>query len=151
MNIPRFLKAVSAILGGIAGFLWGEIDGILIALIACICLDYISGLIVGAVQHRLNSQISFTGLAKKSFIMIVVALCHIIDTQIFGGNASILRSAACCLYIANEGLSILENGGKLGAPYPKKLRNVLEQLRDKNEKESANNVQAKTHNSGKRK
>ena len=150
MNVPRFLKAVSALIGGVAGFLWGELDGLLIALIACICLDYISGLIVGAVQHRLNSQVSFTGLAKKSFIMIVVALCHIIDTQVFGGTSSILRSAACGMYIANEGLSILENGGKLGVPYPKKLREVLEQLHDKN-KEDDRNVQSKTDQTRKRK
>lgn len=127
------IKSVSAILCGIAGFLWGEMDGLMVALVVFICLDYITGLIVGAVQHKLNSQISFVGLAKKAFILIVVAVAHIIDTQILGGNASVLRSAACGLYIANEGLSILENGGKLGVPYPKKIKEVLEQLKDKKE------------------
>ena len=126
----RILKFLSAEICGLAGFLWGQLDGLLLALIAFICLDYITGLIVGAVQHRLNSQTSFAGLAKKAFILIVVAVAHIIDTQILGGNASVLRSATCGLYIANEGLSILENGGKLGMPYPMKLKKMLEQLRD---------------------
>lgn len=148
---PNAIKTLSAILGAVAGFLWGDMDGLLIALIAFICLDYITGLLVGAVRHKLNSNVGFRGLARKAFIMIVVAVAHIIDSQILGGNASVLRSAACCLYIANEGLSILENGGKLGVPYPKKLRDVLEQLRDKDEKERAKNVQAKTRDSGKRK
>lgn len=151
MNEPTIIKTISAILGAIAGFMFGDMDGLLIALIAFICLDYITGLLVGAVKHKLNSNVGFKGLAKKAFILIVVAVAHIIDEQILGGNVSILRSAACCLYIANEGLSILENGGKLGVPYPKKLRNVLEQLRDKDEKESANNVQTKTDESGDRK
>jgi toxin secretion/phage lysis holin len=132
----HFIKAISAVICGIAGFLWGNLDGLLIALIAFICLDYISGLIVGAVQHRLNSAVSFRGLAKKMFIMVVVAVAHIIDTQILGGSAAVLRSATCGLYIANEGLSILENGGKLGVPYPKRLKNALEQLRkESDEKE----------------
>lgn len=148
---PNVIKTLSAILGAVAGFLWGDMDGLLIALIAFICLDYITGLLVGAVRHKLNSNVGFRGLARKAFIMIVVAVAHIIDSQILGGNASVLRSAACCLYIANEGLSILENGGKLGVPYPKKLRDVLEQLRDKDEKERAKNVQAKARDSGKRK
>lgn len=133
--MTNLLKTISALLCGLAGFLWGELDGLLLALIAFICLDYITGLIVGAVQHRLNSQVSFIGLAKKALILVIVAVAHIIDTQILGGSASVFRSAACGLYIANEGLSILENAGKLGLPMPKKLRNVLEQLRDKSEKE----------------
>lgn len=129
----EIFKAFSAVLGGIAGFLWGDLDGLLIALITFICLDYITGIVVGAAQHRLNSQISFTGLLRKALILIIIAVAHIIDTQILGGTASVFRSAACGLYIANEGLSILENAGKLGLPMPAKLKNVLEQLRDKNE------------------
>lgn len=136
--MTNILKTLSAIIGGVAGLLWGQLDGLLIALIAFICLDYISGLIVGAVQHRLNSQISFIGLAKKALILIIVAVAHIIDSQVLGGSASVFRSAACGLYIANEGLSILENAGKLGLPMPKKLRNVLEQLKEESEKEDEN-------------
>lgn len=133
--MAHFLKAFSAAVCGLAGFLWGEMDGLLIALITFICLDYVTGLIVGAVQRRLNSQISFAGLLKKAVIFVIVAVAHVVDTQILGGTASVFRSAACGLYIANEGLSILENCGKLGLPIPAKLRNVLEQLRDENEKD----------------
>ena len=50
-------------------------------------------------------------------------------------KSGVFRSAACGLYIANEGLSILENSGKLGLPLPKKLKNVLEQLHEKSDKE----------------
>lgn len=147
--MSSFLKMLSAFVCGLAGLLWGQLDGLLIALIAFICLDYISGLIVGAVQHRLNSQTSFIGLAKKALILIIVAVAHIIDSQVLGGSASVFRSAACGLYIANEGLSILENAGKLGLPMPKKLRNVLEQLRDKSEEDDAD-VRSKTDKTGKR-
>ena len=147
---PNIVKAVSAIVGAVAGFLWGDMDGLLIALISFICLDYITGLLVGAVKHNLNSNVGFKGLAKKAFILIVVAVAHIIDAQILGGTASVLRSAVCCLYIANEGLSILENGGKLGVPYPKKLRSFLEQLRDKSNEEEDTNDKATNDQTGKR-
>lgn len=140
--MQNVIKSISAILCGLAGFLWGEMDGLMVALISFIVIDYITGLIVGAVQHRLNSQVGFIGLIRKALILIVVAVAHIIDTQILGGNASVFRSAACGLYLANEGLSILENCGKLGVPYPKKLREILEQLREKSEEED--HVQSKT-------
>lgn len=133
--MTNFLKMLSAFVCGLAGFLWGQLDGLLIALITFICLDYITGLIVGAVQRKLNSQTSFVGLARKALILVIVAVAHIVDTQILGGSASVFRSAACGLYIANEGLSILENAGKLGLPMPKKLREMLVQLRDKNEED----------------
>jgi toxin secretion/phage lysis holin len=36
-------------------------------------------------------------------------------------------------YISNEGISILENLGKLDIKYPQKLKDILEQLEDKDE------------------
>lgn len=138
-----FFKSLSALVCGCAGFLWGQLDGLLLALIAFMVLDYITGLIVGAVQHKLNSQISFAGLAKKALILVIVAVAHIVDTQVLGGSTSVFRSAACGLYLANEGLSILENTGKLGLPMPKKLRDMLAQLRDESEgKEDDQDIQA---------
>ena len=134
MNM-KYWKAFTVSLGGIAGFLFGELDGLMVALIAFICLDYITGVLVGAVKHKLSSQTGFVGLVKKALILIIVAVAHLVDSQILGGENSVFRSAVCCLYIGNEGLSILENCGRLGVPLPKKLRSVLEQLREKDEKE----------------
>lgn len=133
MSERYWKSSVSALLGAAAGFLFGELDGLMITLIAFVCMDYITGLIVGAVRHKLNSHTSFVGLVKKALILVIVAVAHIVDQQILGGENSVFRSAACCLYIANEGLSILENCGKLGVPYPKKLKQILEQLREKDD------------------
>lgn len=135
--MDKWFRALTAFCGGAAGFLFGELDGLMVALIAFICLDYVTGLVVGAVRHRLSSHTSFVGLVKKALILVIVAVAHIVDTQILGGQNSVFRSAACCLYIANEGLSILENCGKLGVPYPKKLRDILEQLKKDDEKEES--------------
>lgn len=134
-KVPTIIKLLSGALGAVAGFLWGEMDGLMIALIAFIVLDYVSGVLVGASKRKLNSQTSFRGLCKKAMILLIVAVAHIVDTQILGGTASVFRSATCGLYIASEGLSILENAGKLGVPLPKKLKEMLEQLHDKSEED----------------
>ena len=133
--MDKIVKSVTAALGGLAGFMFGELDGLMVALIAFIVLDYITGILVGTAKRRLSSHTSFVGLVKKALILVIVAVAHIVDTQILGGQNSVFRSAACCLYIANEGLSILENCGKLGVPLPAKLRSVLEQLKNDSDKE----------------
>jgi len=40
-------------------------------------------------------------------------------------------TAVIFFYIANEGISILENSAEMGMPIPDKLREVLAQLHDK--------------------
>lgn len=131
MNISEFIRWVASILCGIAGFLWGNLDGLLIALIVFMILDYLTGVIVGIMQKKLSSSAGFSGLLKKGLILLIIAVGHILDTQIFGGQSSMCRSAVIGFYLSNEGISILENTGKIGIPLPKILIRVLEQLKDK--------------------
>ncbi|MBQ6040202.1 MAG: phage holin family protein [Oscillospiraceae bacterium] len=133
--MSHVLRSVSAVCCGIAGFLWGEMDGLFVALIALVCLDYLSGIIVGAARHKLNSQTSFKGICKKALILIIVAVAHIVDAYVLGGTKAVFKSGICGLFCANEGMSILENAGKLGLPLPKKLTKFLEQLKDESDKE----------------
>lgn len=128
--MDKILKTVAGVLGGVAGFLWGDLDGLFFALIAFMGMDLVTGMLVGAYEHNLNSEICFKGLCKKIMILLFVALGHLLDAQILGGEKSIGRSAVIGFYCACEGLSILENGGKLGIPYPKKLKDILAQLRN---------------------
>ena len=128
--MEKIIQYLSAAVAGVCGFLWGELDGLLYALIAFMAIDYISGVIVAVVQKELSSEVGFKGIAKKVLIMALVAVGHILDTYILGGGA-VCRSAVIGFYIANEGISILENAGELGLPLPKKLVAVLKQLKDK--------------------
>lgn len=134
MSFENFLKWITAEICGLAGFLWGQLDGLLMALIAFMILDYLTGVIVGAVREKLNSETGFTGLLKKGLMLIVVAVAHIVDTQILGGGSSVFRSAVIGFYLANEGISILENTAKLGVKWPGKLMDVPEQLKDKEDR-----------------
>lgn len=104
------------------------------ALLAFVTIDYITGVLVAVARKQLSSEVGARGLAKKGLILAVVAVAHILDSQMLGGT-SVCRSAVIGYYIANEGISILENAGNLGVPFPKRLLKVLEQLRDNENKE----------------
>ena len=144
--IVKFLAAEAIAL---CYFLWGPMDGYMKTLIAFIVIDYITGVVAATKKHSLNSETGFKGITKKVMLLALVAVCNILDTQIIGGDKAFLRTAIVSLYIANEGLSIVENGGNF-IPYPQRLKSFLEQLRDKsnatdvtNGEEESKNVQEK--------
>lgn len=128
--MDKVINITSAAVCGVCGFLWGQADGLLYALIAFMTIDYITGVIVACLGHRLSSEVGFKGIAKKVLILLLVAVGHLLDAHILGGGA-VCRSAVIGFYIANEGISILENCGAIGIPLPKKLLDVLKRLKDK--------------------
>ncbi len=128
-NIILTFKIICAAIGGFCATLWGSLDGVMMALLAFIAIDYITGLMVAIANKTLNSSVGFKGLAKKVFILLLVLIANILDTHVMGGSG-VVRGVVIAFYLANEGISILENAGKLGVPYPQKLKDVLEQLKE---------------------
>lgn len=122
------IDIISAIAGGLVGFLFGKLDGMFYALVAFMTLDYISGVIVAFMEKKLSSEVGFRGICKKILIFIVVAVANIIDVQILD-NSSVLRTGVIFIFLANEGLSILENSAAMGLPIPKALSKALTQLK----------------------
>lgn len=118
-------------IGGWLGAYLGGVDGLMIALIVFVVLDYITGIMCGVVDKQLSSEIGFKGLFKKVLIFALVGVAHIIDTNVIG-TGSPLRSAVICFYLSNEGLSIMENAAHLGLPIPDKLKGILSQLHNRN-------------------
>lgn len=118
-----------AAVGGFFGWFVGGLDGLLYALITFVVVDYITGLMAAGLEKKLSSGVGFRGIFKKVVIFCLVAVGHIIDTHIIQ-NGSVLRTAVVFFYLSNEGISILENAGRIGLPIPEKLRSVLEQLRE---------------------
>ncbi|MDR0222607.1 MAG: phage holin family protein [Oscillospiraceae bacterium] len=130
MNKTWF-ETLCAAAGGIAGFLFGAADGFFYALVAFIALDYVTGVARAVMEKKLSSRAGFGGICKKALMFAVVALANIIDVQVIGaaGNG-VLRSATISLFLANEGLSILENASSAGLPVPRALMNALERLKN---------------------
>lgn len=130
----RAVKAACAVGGALIGWLSGMWSEMCTLLAACMLIDYITGLIVAACGKSpktaaggVSSAVGFRGLAKKAVILLVVLLAWLLDQAT--GNA-VFQSAAVCYYIANEGISILENAVLLGVPVPEALRNALEVMRE---------------------
>ena len=117
-------------LGGWLGYFLGGMDGLMIALIVMMTLDYISGVMCAIIDKKLSSAVGFKGICKKVFILMLVGVAHIIDLHVVG-TGSALRGAVICFYMSNEGLSLLENAAHIGLPIPDKLRDILSQLHDK--------------------
>ena len=106
----------------------------LYALLCFVVIDYITGVMCAIVDKNLSSEVGFKGICKKVLIFILVGLAHVMDVHVIG-TGSILRTAIIFFYISNEGLSLVENAAYLGLPVPQKLKDVLEQLHDRAEKE----------------
>lgn len=131
--MEKFFNATSIIIGaigGVAAYIFGAWDIMLRTLVVLICMDYITGIIKGVYLSKLSSEIGYKGILKKIMIMCVVGLANILE-KILGGTIG-LREIVITFFVANEGISILENAAVLLPNMPKKIKDVLLQLRDKN-------------------
>lgn len=135
----KIIKGACAILGVIAG-LYGEWTAALSILAIMMGVDYITGVLVAITGRSpktdgggLSSKIGFIGIAKKGFIMLIVLVATQLDRAI-GNTAMIFQTATVFYYIANEGLSILENAEAIGVPFPAFIRERLETMREAKDK-----------------
>lgn len=132
----KALRALAALSGAVAGA-FGGVDMVLKVLIAFMAIDYVTGLMVGWLGRsgktdtgRLDSKAGFAGLMKKGLMMLMVLMAALLDRALGGENA-VFRSLMVWFYIANEGLSILENLTLAGVPFPARIREALEQLQER--------------------
>ena len=121
------IQAVITVIGGWLGYFLGGLDGLMIALVVFVILDYVTGIMCAINDRKLSSAVGFRGICKKVLILMLVGMAHIVDLHVVGtGDA--LRSAVVCFYLSNESVSMLENAAHLGLPIPEKLKSVLAQL-----------------------
>lgn len=127
------------ILGGCLGDVLGGCDVKLKALLICMGLDYISGLIVAVVFKKstktetggAQSKAGFIGLVKKVFILILIIVVNQIDLVL--NTNGFFRNATILGFMANEVLSLLENGGLMGIKMPPALIEAVDVLKKKSE------------------
>lgn len=123
-------KNVLAAICAVASFVIGEWCGHLSALVALVVLDYISGVAAAIIEKKVSSELGAKGIAKKIFMFFIVAVANIVDVNVIG-EGHVLKTVTVAFYIANECISLIENAGRLGVPVPKKLIDVLGQLKNK--------------------
>lgn len=130
------LQLAFTVVGGWLGYFLGGCDGLILALLLFVVTDYITGVMCAAIDKKLSSSVGFKGIFRKVLIFMLVGIANIIDFQVIK-QGSVIRTAVIFFYLSNEGLSLIENAAHLGLPVPEKLKNVLEQLHDKNRKDNA--------------
>ena len=122
------IKVILEFLGGIMTYFLGDFDAVLKALLLFMFIDYATGILKAINDKTLSSKIGLKGIISKITILLVVALATSLD-NVF--NIETIRYLTIGFYVANEGISILENTSSIGIPYPEKLKTVLKQINDK--------------------
>ena len=140
MKNKYYILTLIGSIGSIFSYLFGGYDKLLIALIVFMVIDFLSGLILAIVfknsnktkNGRLSSEAGIKGLAKKIFILFIVAVGAQLDLVL---GVTFVKDGVVVAFISMEGLSILENVALAGVPVPKLIKNALEVLNKKDDKE----------------
>ncbi|GLC32928.1 phage holin family protein [Clostridium omnivorum] len=134
MDKENLLKSLVAGAGTIFTYLFGAWDTALTMLISLMILDYITGLVKAYINKVISSDVGLKGIARKSLILIVLIVAVMLD-RLMNTGSWLFRTLVCYFYIANEGISLLENCAQMGLPIPDKLKDALVQLKEGNKKE----------------
>ena len=134
-NMEKVFNTAVAILATFFTYLFGGWDLALKILITFMVLDYVTGVIYAYVIKTLNSEVDFRGLIKKCMILAVLIVGVELDRMLGNGGTWVFRTLVAYFYIANEGISLLENISNLGVPIPNKIKTALEQLNNDEDQE----------------
>lgn len=143
LHMKNAVLAVLAVIGSTVAQALGGWDMALRVLIGFMILDYATGWLIAAVWHKsgksetgaLSSYAGFKGLIKKCMILALVWMAQLLD---LATGSDFVRDTVCLFFIANEGLSILENTAIMGVPYPAFIKNMLDAMREAADKAEGN-------------
>ena len=133
-NLLNYSKGVVAIVGTALTWLFGAWDTALMVLVCFMVLDYCTGVVRAFINKEVSSDIGLKGIARKAVILIVLIVAVLLD-RLLNIGTWVFRTIVCYFYIANEGISLLENCSGLGLPVPESIQNALIQLKDGEKKE----------------
>ena len=133
VRVEALWGTTTGAIGMVTTYLFGAWNSVLEALIYAMVIDYISGVLAAYVNPdmALDSHKGFQGICKKLMILLLVSLAHFLDNAM---GQQLICVAVTWFFLGNEGLSILENAGKIGIPIPARLKNTLKQLSEERER-----------------
>lgn len=112
-------------------YLIGGFDIAIQSLLIVMVVDYLTGIASAMYNKELSSKIGFKGILKKFSYLCVVALSFVIDN--LTGQSGLIRTLVIYFFVANDGLSIIENMAEMGVKLPQKLIDSLDQIKKKGE------------------
>lgn len=136
--MKEYISTIAGVAAGVLSWLVGGFDTPIMALIICMAVDYITGLLVAGVFHNspktagggLDSRVGWKGLARKFVTLLIVVVANLMDEML---GTAYIRDGVIIGFCANECISVLENAGHMGLPIPKVLMRAIEELADKSE------------------
>ena len=129
-SMKEVLQSILAVISTGLIYLLGGLDIALTCLLVAIILDYVSGMLKAFITKQVSSKIGFKGILKKVSILLVVMLAVLIDRVT--GETGAIRTLVVYYFVANEGLSVLENLGQAGVPIPQSIKKALKALKKEN-------------------
>ncbi len=136
-KILNHIKVMVMALGTGITWLLGTWDTALVVLIVFMGLDYGTGVLRACINKEVSSDVGLKGIARKALIFVVLIVAVLLD-RLLNTGTWVFRTLVCYFYIANEGISLLENCAGLGLPIPEKIKDALVQLKDGEKKELNN-------------
>ena len=134
--MKEFVCAALASIGTFLTFIFGDWDVALQCLVVAVALDYVSGIIKAFVKKELSRTIGVKGLLKKGGVFVVVALAVLLDKV--SGSTGAVRTLVIYYFVANEGLSIVENLAETGLPIPDVIKKALKNLKSESKGKKKN-------------
>jgi len=126
-SMKEVIQSVLAVISTGLIYLLGGLDIAMTCLLIAIILDYVSGMLKAFITKQVSSKIGFNGILKKVSILLVVMLAVLIDRVT--GETGAIRTLVVYYFVANEGLSVLENLGQAGVPIPQSIKKALKALK----------------------
>lgn len=130
-KLKFFLNSIGGLLLSFTNYFLGGADTSLKAILVVFAIDYITGVCKSIVNKNTNSKVGVKGIIKKVGYLLIIGLATILDRIM--GESMAIRNLVIYFFVANEGISILENWAAMGLPLPKKLFEALEKLKEKEE------------------
>lgn len=129
-RVDVFIKFAIGTFTGLVSWMVGGFGLVFTVLIGLMAFDILTGILVGIYEKKLNSKIGTRGLIKKTYVILLIGAVYMIEVAILNGNGIVTDgvSGAFCLI---EFVSLTENGGKLGVPMPKKVKDIILVLKNK--------------------
>lgn len=105
-------------------------------LIILMAVDIMTGCLKGWKQSNFSSRAFRDGLVGKAGFFLVIILAFQLDV-LMGNVEPVIRICTTTIYIAIEGISILENLGEMGVYVPNFIKQRLAKLKDSMEDKGA--------------
>lgn len=129
--MKHFINDIGSVILTTTVYLLGGFDIAIQSLLIVMVIDYLTGIASAIYNKELSSKIGFKGIIKKFSYLCVVALSVVIDN--LTGQSGLIRTLVIYFFVANDGLSIIENMAEMGVKLPQKLIDALEQIKKKGE------------------